>query len=225
MYERFTDRARKAMQLAAKESMRFNHGYVGPEHILLGLVREGTGVAANVLKNLRISLRKIRREILEIAQSSPDFVTGELSHTPQAKKVFDYAMDESRNLYHNYVGTEHILLGFLREQEGGAANLLERLGLEPELVREAVLSALKYGKPQLRVAAQPAGVHSQMGNECRACCIVGVRPDSSREVVIAGVPLQRATEIGRELIDVGKFVKVLIYPGDKDGDPEPIEFG
>src|SRR6266545_4463494 len=145
MYERFTDRARKVMQLANQEAQRFNHEYIGTEHILLGLVKEGSGVAANVLKNLDIDLRKIRLEIEKIVQSGPDMVTmGKLPQTPRAKKVIEYSIEEARNLNHNYVGTEHLLLGLLREQEGVAAQVLMNLGLKLEDVREEVLNLLGH---------------------------------------------------------------------------------
>jgi ATP-dependent Clp protease ATP-binding subunit ClpC len=146
MYERFTDRARKVMQLANQEAQRFNHEYIGTEHILLGLIKEGSGVAANVLKNLDVDLRKIRLEVEKLVQSGPDMVTmGKLPQTPRAKKVIEYAMEEARNLNHNYVGTEHILLGLLREQEGVAAQVLMNLGLKLEDVREEVLNLLGHG--------------------------------------------------------------------------------
>ena len=146
MYERFTDRARKVMQLANQEAQRFNHEYVGTEHVLLGLVKEGSGVAANVLKNLGVDLRKIRVEVEKIVQSGPDMVTmGRLPQTPRAKKVIEYAIEEARNLNHNYVGTEHLLLGLLREQEGVAAQVLMNLGLKLEEVREEVLNLLGHG--------------------------------------------------------------------------------
>jgi ATP-dependent Clp protease ATP-binding subunit ClpC len=146
MYERFTDRARKVMQLANQEAQRFNHEYIGTEHVLLGLIKEGSGVAANVLKNLDIDLRKIRLEVEKLVQSGPDMVTmGKLPQTPRAKKVIEYSMEEARNLNHNYVGTEHILLGLLREQEGVAAQVLMNLGLKLEDVREEVLSLLGHG--------------------------------------------------------------------------------
>ncbi|GIW86610.1 MAG: ATP-dependent Clp protease ATP-binding protein [Isosphaeraceae bacterium] len=146
MYERFTDRARKVMQLANQEAQRFNHEYVGTEHVLLGLVKEGSGVAANVLKNLEVDLRKIRLEVEKIVQSGPDMVTmGKLPQTPRAKKVIEYAIEEARNLNHNYVGTEHLLLGLLREQEGVAAQVLMNLGLKLEEVREEVLNLLGHG--------------------------------------------------------------------------------
>jgi ATP-dependent Clp protease ATP-binding subunit ClpC len=145
MYERFTDRARKVMQLANQEAQRFNHEYIGTEHILLGLVKEGSGVAANVLKNLDIDLRRIRLEVEKIVQAGPDMVTmGKLPQTPRAKKVIEYSIEEARNLNHNYVGTEHLLLGLLREQEGVAAQVLINLGLKLEDVREEVLNLLGH---------------------------------------------------------------------------------
>ena len=146
MYERFTDRARKVMQLANQEAQRFNHEYIGTEHILLGLVKEGSGVAANVLKNLDVDLRKIRLEVEKLVQSGPEMVTiGKLPQTPRAKKVIEYSMEEARQLNHNYVGTEHILLGLLREQEGVAAQVLMNLGLKLDDVREEVLNLLGHG--------------------------------------------------------------------------------
>jgi len=146
MYERFTDRARKVMQLANQEAQRFNHEYIGTEHVLLGLIKEGSGVAANVLKNLDVDLRKIRLEVEKLVQSGPDMVTmGKLPQTPRAKKVIEYSMEEARNLNHNYVGTEHILLGLLREQEGVAAQVLMNLGLKLEDVRDEVLNLLGHG--------------------------------------------------------------------------------
>ena len=158
MYERFTDRARKVMQLANQEAQRFNHEYIGTEHILLGLVKEGSGVAANVLKNLDVDLRKIRIEVEKIVQTGPDMVTmGKLPQTPRAKKVIEYAMDEARNLNHNYVGTEHLLLGLLREQEGVAAQVLMNLGLKLEDVRDEVLNLLGHGMESAEPGSEERG--------------------------------------------------------------------
>ena len=158
MYERFTDRARKVMQLANQEAQRFNHEYIGTEHILLGLVKEGSGVAANVLKNLDVDLRKIRIEVEKIVQTGPDMVTmGKLPQTPRAKKVIEYAMDEARNLNHNYVGTEHLLLGLLREQEGVAAQVLMNLGMKLEDVRDEVLNLLGHGMEAAEAGSEERG--------------------------------------------------------------------
>ena len=143
MFERFTDRARKVMALANQEAQRFNHEYVGTEHILLGLVKEGQGVAANVLHNLQVDLKKIRLEVEKIVKSGPNMVTmGKLPQTPRAKKVIEFAIEEARNLGHNYVGTEHLLLGLLREHDGVAAQVLMNLGLKLDDVRAEVLNIL-----------------------------------------------------------------------------------
>src|SRR5437016_2354189 len=146
MFERFTDRARKVMALANQEAQRFNHEYIGTEHILLGLVKEGSGVGANVLKNLDVDLRKVRLEVEKLVKSGPDMVTmGKLPQTPRAKKVIEYAIEEARNLTHNYVGTEHLLLGLLREHDGVADQVLMNLSLKLEEVREEVLNLLGAG--------------------------------------------------------------------------------
>ena len=158
MFERFTDRARKVMQLANQEAQRFNHEYIGTEHILLGLVKEGSGVAANVLKNLDIDLRKVRTEVEKLVQAGPEMVTiGKLPQTPRAKKVIDYSIEEARNLNHNYVGTEHLLLGLLREQEGVAAQVLMNLGLKLEDVREEVLNLLGHNSMPTEESGRESG--------------------------------------------------------------------
>ena len=158
MFERLTDRARKVMALANQEAQRFNHEYIGTEHILLGLVKEASGVGANVLKNLGIDLRKVRLEVEKLVKSGPEMVTmGKLPQTPRAKKVLEYAIEEARNLNHNYVGTEHLLLGLLREQDGVAAQVLVNLGLKLEEVREEVLNLLGAGSdPEEEQPQNPA---------------------------------------------------------------------
>ena len=146
MYERFTDRARKVMVLANHEAQRFYHEYIGTEHVLLGLVKEGNGVAANVLKNLDLNLRNVRLEIEKIMQSGPErVIKGKLPQAPKAKKVIEYAMEEARKLKHKYVGTEHLLLGLLRVEEGVAAQVLMNYGLKVEQVREEVIALLGSG--------------------------------------------------------------------------------
>jgi ATP-dependent Clp protease ATP-binding subunit ClpC len=158
MFERFTDRARKVMALANQEAQRFNHEYIGTEHILLGLVKEGSGVGATVLKNLDVDIKKLRLEVEKLVKSGPDVVTmGKLPQTPRAKKVIEYAIEEARSLNHNYVGTEHILLGLLRESEGIAAQVLMNLGLKLENVRQEVLNLLGAG-----VDGGPVGLGMKM---------------------------------------------------------------
>jgi ATP-dependent Clp protease ATP-binding subunit ClpA len=154
MYERFTDRARRAMQLANQEAIRFNHEYIGTEHILLGLVKEGSGIAANVLKNLDVDLRRVRLEVEKLLSVGPgSAAAGKWPPMPWAKKVIEHAMAEARDLGHNYVGTEHILLGLLREDEGVAAQVLMNLGLRLDEVRQEVLAILRHGT---EVSAPPA---------------------------------------------------------------------
>jgi ATP-dependent Clp protease ATP-binding subunit ClpC len=134
------------MALANQEAQRFNHEYIGTEHVLLGLIKEGSGVGANVLRNLGVDLPKVRMEIEKLVKAGPDMVTmGKLPQTPRAKKVVEYAIEEARNLNHNYVGTEHLLLGLLREHDGVAAQVLLNLGLKLEEVRGEVLSLLGAG--------------------------------------------------------------------------------
>ncbi len=143
MFDRFTDRARKVMGLARQEAQRFNHDYIGTEHILLGLIQEGSGVAADVLKNLDVDPKKIRQEIEKLVSHGTTMVTmGQLPFTPRAKKVLELALEEASNLGHNYIGTEHLLLGLIREQEGIAAQVLTNLSVRLEDVREEVLELL-----------------------------------------------------------------------------------
>ncbi|MFA6079140.1 MAG: ATP-dependent Clp protease ATP-binding subunit [Candidatus Omnitrophota bacterium] len=143
MFNRFTERARKVILLAKEEAKRFNHDYIGTEHILLGLVREGEGVAAAVLASFGLSPDKIRMEVEKLVQPGPSTViSGDLPFTPKAKKVIELAMDEARALGHNYIGTEHLLLGLIREGEGVASQVLMNFGLELDKVREEVMNLL-----------------------------------------------------------------------------------
>ncbi len=143
MFDRFTDRARKVMGLARQEAQRFNHDYIGTEHILLGLVQEGSGVAASVLKNLDIDLKKIRQEVEKLVSNGTSMVTmGQLPFTPRAKKVLELSLEEASNLGHTYIGTEHLLLGLIRENEGIAAQVLRNLKVKLEDVRDEVLELL-----------------------------------------------------------------------------------
>jgi ATP-dependent Clp protease ATP-binding subunit ClpC len=150
MYERFTDRARKVMQLANQECQRFNHEYIGTEHLLIGLAKEGSGVASNVLKNMGVSLAAARVEVEKIIIAGPQgqMMMGKIPHSPRLKKVIEYAIDEAKLLNHNYVGTEHLLLGLVREKEGVAAQVLFNLGVKLEDVRQAILDLLNPKKDE-----------------------------------------------------------------------------
>jgi len=158
MWERLTERAKKVQALARQEAQRLNIEYVGTEHLLLGLIKEGTGVGANVLRNMGVDLQKVRIEVEKLVRPGPDMVTmGKVPMTPRAQKVMDIAIEEARALNHNYVGTEHLLLGLLREREGIAAQVLMNLGLKLEDVREEVLQLLGAGVEAPEEAAPGAG--------------------------------------------------------------------
>src|SRR5207244_1665050 len=153
-FDKFTERARKVLQLAQEEAQRFNHNYIGTEHILLGLVREGDGVAARVLNNLGVELQKVRSSVEFIIGRGDRMVMGEIGLTPRAKRVIEFAVDEARRLNHHYIGTEHLLLGLIREGEGIAAGVLESLGISLERVRAQVIEVLKSSHG--RITARPS---------------------------------------------------------------------
>jgi excisionase family DNA binding protein len=141
-FDKFTDRARKVLTLAQEEARRFQHSYIGTEHLLLGLVREGEGVAAKVLNNLGVELEKVREAVEFIIGRGDRVVLGEVGLTPRAKKVIELAVDEARRLNHHYIGTEHLLLGLVREGEGIAAGVLESLGIRLEMLRTETIHVL-----------------------------------------------------------------------------------
>jgi ATP-dependent Clp protease ATP-binding subunit ClpC len=148
MFERFTERARKVILLAKEEARRFNHDYIGTEHILLGLLKEGKGVAAAVLKNLGLGLNKIRLEVEKLVKPGPSTkIEGDIPFTSRAKKVIELAMEEARSLGHNYIGTEHLLLGLIAEGEGVASQILLNLGLDLDGVRKEVMKLLGSATP------------------------------------------------------------------------------
>jgi hypothetical protein len=144
-FNRFTDRARKVLTLAQDEAQRFDHNYIGTEHLLLGLVREGDGVAAQALESMGVELAKIRTAVEFIIGRGGGPVVGEVGLTPRAKRVIELAIDEARRLGHNYIGTEHLLLGLVREGEGIAAGVLESLGVNLDRVRREVIRVLEAG--------------------------------------------------------------------------------
>jgi uncharacterized damage-inducible protein DinB len=179
-FEKFTERARKALQLAQEEAQRFNHNYIGTEHILLGLVRQDDGVAARVLSNLGIELNKVRSSVEFIIGRGDSVVMGEIGLTPRSKRVIELALDEARRLNHHYIGTEHLLLGLVREGEGIAAGVLESLGVSLEKVRRSVLQVLKES------GGEPVGEGTPASRvpEVAATTAAG-RPSGSREPAIA----------------------------------------
>ena len=157
MFERFTDRARRVVTLAQEEAKELNHGYIGTEHILLGMIQEGEGVAAKALESLGISLEAVREQVEEIIGRGSQQPTGHIPFTPRAKKVLDLSLREAKQLRHNYIGTEHILLGLIREGEGVAAQVLVKLGADLNRVRQQVIQLLTgyKGKDEVRFAEVP----------------------------------------------------------------------
>jgi ATP-dependent Clp protease ATP-binding subunit ClpC len=152
MFERFTDRARRVVVLAQEEARMLNHNYIGTEHILLGLIHEGEGVAAKALESLGISLEAVRQQVEEIIGQGQQAPSGHIPFTPRAKKVLELSLREALQLGHNYIGTEHILLGLIREGEGVAAQVLVKLGADLNRVRQQVIQLLS-GYPQGKEAA------------------------------------------------------------------------
>jgi ATP-dependent Clp protease ATP-binding subunit ClpC len=142
VFERFTDRARRVLVLAQEEARLLNHNYIGTEHLLLGLIHEGEGVAAKALESLGISLEAVRAQVEEIIGQGQSAPTGHIPFTPRAKKVLELSLREAKQLGHNYIGTEHILLGLIREGEGVASQVLVKLGAGLDRVRQQVIQLL-----------------------------------------------------------------------------------
>jgi ATP-dependent Clp protease ATP-binding subunit ClpC len=150
VFERFTDRARRVVVLAQSEARLLNHNYIGTEHILLGLLHEGEGLAAQALEKLDVPLEKVRQQVEEIIGKGLESPTGHIPFTPRAKKVLELALREALQLGHNYIGTEHLLLGLIREGDGVGAQVLQKMGAELNRVRVAVVDLLSgyTGDPQ-----------------------------------------------------------------------------
>jgi hypothetical protein len=185
MFERFTDRARRAVVLAQEEARMLNHGYIGTEHLLLGLVHEGEGVAAKALETMGISLEKVRHEVEALIGEGKEPPSGHIPFTPRAKKVLELSLKEANQLGHNYIGTEHILLGVIREGHGVAAQVLVKLGAELNRVRQQVIQLLhNYAgdKPAMRSYGVTTPVIEDILNRITAIeRWVGIGPDT-REI-------------------------------------------
>ena len=159
MFERFTDRARRVVVLAQEEARMLNHNYIGTEHILLGLIHEGEGVAAKALESLGISLDAVRQQVEEIIGRGQEVPSGHIPFTPRAKKVLELSLRESLQLGHNYIGPEHMLLGLVREGDGVAAQILVKLGADPNRVRQQVIELVHgyQGQDVESAASRPGG--------------------------------------------------------------------
>jgi ATP-dependent Clp protease ATP-binding subunit ClpC len=168
MFERFTDRARRVVVLAQEEARMLNHNYIGTEHILLGLIHEGEGVAAKALESLGISLEAVRQQVEEIIGQGQSAPTGHIPFTPRAKKVLELSLREALQLGHNYIGTEHILLGLIAEGRGVGAQVLVRRGASLERVRVEVASLLEGYVPEQEPVESEAAHEEPLCPRCRA---------------------------------------------------------
>ena len=206
MFERFTDRARRVVVLAQEEARMLSHNYIGTEHILLGLIHEGEGVAAKALESLDISLEAVRAQVEEIIGQGQQAPSGHIPFTPRAKKVLELSLREALQLGHSYIGTEHILLGLIREGEGVAAQVLQKLGADLNRVRQQVIQLLSgfQGKEQ---------TGSQAGD---------LRRPGRHPVVLAGArPVRSQPDPGRPRVQARPGDRAR--EGDRAGhaDPQP----
>ncbi len=176
MFQRFTERAQKVLVLAQEEARRLKYPYIGTEHILLGLIREGEGIAARVLKQMNVSADKVKTAVEQMVETGNQPVPADIPPTPRAKRVLELAVEESRQLGHNYVGTEHLLLGLIREGEGVAAQVLIALGANLERVRQQVINMLG-GAPG---GGQPSGGHGCPGGGCKTASLDQFSRDLTR---------------------------------------------
>jgi hypothetical protein len=194
-FDKFTDRARKVLTMAQDEAQRFGHSYIGTEHILLGLLRAGDGMAAKALTSMGVELREARTAVEFIIGRGDRPVVGEVGLTQRAKRVIELSIDESRRLGHNYIGTEHLLLGLVREGEGIAAGVLESLGVNLDRLRHEIIRLLAQTSPY------------DLGEESEASAWAGDLAASP--VVIGASPLQRVVGIGRVVVDSGVSVELI----------------
>jgi len=180
MFERFTDRARRVVVLAQEEARMLNHNYIGTEHVLLGLIHEGEGVAAKALESLGISLEAVRSQVEEIIGQGQAAPTGHIPFTPRAKKVLELSLREALQLGHNYIGTEHILLGLIREGEGVAAQVLQKLGADLNRVRQQVIQLLSGYRVEEHDSTQSEWSETQM----KLASSINSLPERERFVIV-----------------------------------------
>jgi ATP-dependent Clp protease ATP-binding subunit ClpC len=194
-FDKFTERARRVLTLAQEEALRFNHNYIGTEHLLLGLVREGEGVAAKVLANLGVELNKVRSAVEFIIGRGDRAVMGEIGLTPRAKKVIELAVDEARRLGHHYIGTEHLLLGLVREGEGIAAGVLESLGVSLEKLRAEVTRILSQSMPQGAAQGSRAATRTPTVDQLGIDLTAASRAGKLDPVIGRGKEIERVVQI------------------------------
>ncbi len=209
MFEKFTDRARRVVVLAQEEARLLNHDYIGTEHLLLGLIHEGEGVAARALESLGISLEDVRRNVEEMVPRGQHELSGHIPFTPRAKKVLELSLRESQQLGHDYIGTEHILLGLIREGEGVAAQVLVNLGADLNRVRQQVLQLLR--------GREEAGESVAGGRWESAEGLAGREP----EMHIVGSPAQMAEILARLRSIDARLAAVQRHLGLEAQEPGP----
>ncbi len=203
MFERFTEKAIKVIMLAQEEARRLGHNFVGTEQVLLGLIGEGTGVAAKTLKSMGVTLKDARAEVEKIIGRGSGFVAVEIPFTPRAKRVLELSWDEARQLGHNYIGTEHLLLGLIREGEGVAARVLENLGVDLNKIRSNVIKMLGESKPQT-VSSGASSSSSSSGGKTKTPSL----DEFGRDLTLAAQELRLDPVVGREK-EIERVIQIL----------------
>src|SRR5574344_654757 len=205
MFERFTEKAIKVIMLAQEEARRLGHNFVGTEQVLLGLIGEGTGVAAKTLKSMGVNLKDARTEVEKIIGRGSGFVAVEIPFTPRAKRVLELSWDEARQLGHNYIGTEHLLLGLIREGEGVAARTLENLGVDLNKIRSNVVKMLGETKPQaVSSGASSSSSSSAVGGKTKTPSL----DEFGRDLTLAAQELRLDPVVGREK-EIERVIQIL----------------
>ena len=212
MFERFTEKAIKVIMLAQEEARRLGHNFVGTEQILLGLIGEGTGVAAKALKSMGVNLKDARAEVEKIIGRGSGFVAVEIPFTPRAKRVLELSWDEARQLGHNYIGTEHLLLGLIREGEGVAARVLENLSVDLNKVRTNVVKMLGETKPSEGGSSSgsttTAGVSSGSSSSSQSRVKTPSLDEFGRDLTLAAQELRLDPVVGREK-EIERVIQIL----------------
>ena len=204
MFERFTEKAIKVIMLAQEEARRLGHNFVGTEQVLLGLIGEGTGVAAKTLKSMGVTLKDARAEVEKIIGRGSGFVAVEIPFTPRAKRVLELSWDEARQLGHNYIGTEHLLLGLIREGEGVAARVLENLGVDLNKIRSNVIKMLGETKPQTTSSGSSSSSSSSSGGKTKTPSL----DEFGRDLTLAAQELRLDPVVGREK-EIERVIQIL----------------
>ncbi len=204
MFERFTEKAIKVIMLAQEEARRLGHNFVGTEQVLLGLIGEGTGVAAKTLKSMGVTLKDARAEVEKIIGRGSGFVAVEIPFTPRAKRVLELSWDEARQLGHNYIGTEHLLLGLIREGEGVAARVLENLGVDLNKIRSNVVKMLGETKPQSVSSGGSSSSSSSSGGKTKTPSL----DEFGRDLTLAAQELRLDPVVGREK-EIERVIQIL----------------